>query len=158
MNTAHTFSFVRCRQAVAAALLCAVGASTMAADRPYDMKVVDCEKGSTDVLCISWDLETMPGASRYSWRGFSLKKGETMSGVIKPKSNRITSTKLLFETDVEFFVAEGVAPTEEDYLCKGTKGDSCAVSGRNKKPLHFLAKATGDSGRVDLWLTYDVSQ
>jgi len=129
---------------------------TMAAGRAYDTQEVACNDPA-DVVCLSWNLQTAPGGSRTADINVTLMEGESISGVIKPKANRYTTTKLRANPDLDMYIGMGFEPNETHFTCKVGDGEECRMSGRDLPPMHFKVRARTDTANTSLGYVYTVA-
>lgn len=139
--------------AIAVLLACTLASQASAARKAYDVQEVACTDPS-DMVCLSWNLQTAPGGSRTAGMNVTLMEGETISGVIKPKANRYTTTMLRTNPDLEMYIGMGFEPTEQAYTCKVTENENCRMSGSNLPAFHFKVKAKVDQAGSPLGYAY----
>ncbi|CRD53561.1 MULTISPECIES: hypothetical protein [Stenotrophomonas] len=128
----------------------------MAAGRAYDTQEVACNDPA-DAVCLSWNLQTAPGGSRTAGINVTLMEGESISGVVKPKANRYTTTKLRANPDLDIYIGMGFEPTETQFTCKVDELEECRMSGRNLPPMHFKVRARTDTANTSLGYVYTVA-
>ncbi|MET4617306.1 hypothetical protein ABIA71_002889 [Stenotrophomonas sp. 2619] len=138
---------------MAVLLACTLASQAHAARKAYDVEEVACTDPA-DMVCLSWNLQTAPGGSRTAGLNVTLMEGETISGVIKPKANRYTTTMLRTNPDLEMYIGMGFAPTEQAYTCKVTETENCRMSGSNLPAFHFKVKAKVDQAGSPLGYAY----
>jgi len=157
MKTRLKTLFAPCR-ATLLVCLAALGVShAWAAGRPYDVQEISCSDPA-DSVCLSWNLQAAPGGSRTSSINVTLMQGESISGVVKPKANRYTTTKLIANPDLEVYIGMGFEPNEKHFTCRVTAQEECRMKGRNLPDMHFKVKAITDTANTRLGYMYTVAK
>lgn len=156
MKTRFNFSLAPARAALLISLTALGVSHAWAAGRAYDAQEIPCSD-PTDAVCLSWNLQTAPGGSRTAGINVTLMQGESISGVVKPKANRYTTTKLRANPDLEMYIGMGFEPNDIHFTCRVTAEEHCRMSGRDLPAMHFKVKAITDTANTPLGYVYTVA-